>query len=155
MKKALALLAVLMLSTVAFAGPYFEVTQDPTAPDASLTVGWNFSAPFIDMSALSVTGDFYAVNDNLWIYPTPWIAGFDLGLDWRTFALDFGMDVTTDPLPWPAYVSLTNWTTSLKATGYPSNAVTIWGQVDLVYAAITGPLGTWNITPTIGIRCEW
>ena len=155
---AAAILAAVSLS--AWAGPYFIAEQNPLLPEAFIEVGWDFSAPFVDMSNMSISGGVYTINDNLWEYQTPWIGGVDLGFAWcndaarDVFAIDLGMKVQVIPLPWPDYVELETWTTSISLVGYPSAVVTIYGEVNLIYEAAKW-VGIWKFEPLIGIECHW
>ena len=160
MKKLISVLAVLAIfGAAAFAGPYFEVGLNPLAADTALTFGWYEEANNIDLSGVSITGDIYAVNENLWVYPTPWMFGGELGVgsDWVWFSL--ASDITLRPQPdWTEKSFLDLWQTTLKVTGYPSDVVTIWGSIEAGFdvekigSVLTG---IWNFVPIVGIRCEW
>ena len=156
----IAAVALVAFGALAVAGPYFIVEQNPLLPEAFVEVGWDFSAPFVDMTNMSIDGGAYAVNDNLWMYPTPWIGGVDLGFAWcndaarDVFAVDLGMEVQVIPLPWPDYVELETWTTTISLVGSPSAVVTIYGEVNLIYEAAKW-VGIWNFEPLIGIECHW
>jgi len=83
MKLTTLLAIVLMASCVVYAGPHFTVEQNPLEPEAFVEVGWDFEANRIDFTNFSIDGDFFVINDNLWLYPTPWIGGFELGFYWE------------------------------------------------------------------------
>jgi hypothetical protein len=169
MKKltAFVLLAFALVTMTAYAGPYFIIEQNPLAPEAALQAGWDFSAGWLSYDTgettrytnFGVLGDFYIENDNVWLYPTPWIAGFDLGfLCGDAFRVDFGMNIITDPTAWPTYIAVDTWTTEITATGYPSSIVTVWGTATFVYDLIkVGGIwtGVWTFTPVIGLECHW
>lgn len=151
MKKAFVMLLglVLTLGLVAFAGPYFEIEQNPLVADASLIVGWDFDVAAVEYWPLrAVTGDFYFENDNLWAYPTPWTGGFDFGLEWSKLDFNLGMDVQLVPAYWPNYVVLDTWTTTFLFTGYPSDVFTVWVEAGFTYPG-------WLFTPLIGFSCHW
>lgn len=150
MKRVLIVLALLALATTAYAGPYFEIEQNPILPDAELIAGWDFSVPFVDMTNLSVSGDFFVINEDLWVYPTPWFGGFDLGFAWvndigrDVFEVRFGLDAQIVP-------ALNDWALEVAVYGYPSSDVTLWGAIALDQAAP----GAWPFVPTVGIECHW
>ena len=153
-----ALAVVMGLSTLAFAGWHVTFEQNPLLPDAELTVGWDFGSERLGESNLFINGDFFIVQENLWIYPNPWICGFDLGLNHEgVLYFDMGMDVQFEPLPWPNYVELNTWSTNLKLTGEISPAVTVWGNAEFLFNVINPPgppgwTGIWTFTPTLGIE---
>ena len=167
MKLTTLLAIVLMASCVVYAGPHFTVEQNPLEPEAFVEVGWDFEANRIDFTNFSIDGDFFVINDNLWLYPTPWIGGFELGFYWededRTRDLaevNFEMSVEVTPIPWPDYVELDVWSTSLGVIGRPSEVVTVYAEIGLEYEVTnppgpTGWIGVWNFEPLIGIRCNW
>lgn len=162
MKRALVLalvfVFVLVLSTLAFAGWHLAFEQDPLSRDAELTAGWDFGSERLGESNLFISGDFFVVQKNLWIYPNPWICGFDLGLNHEgVLYFDLGMDVQLEPLLlWPDYLGLNTWSTDLKLTGKINSAVTVWGKAAFVFDVeeIYGneDIGIWTFTPTLGIE---
>jgi len=167
LKKLTAIAAILAVSIVAYAGPYFIIEQNPIDLDASMVVGWDFDAPFINFTNLGVYGDFNVENDNVWVYPTPWILGGELGLAWfsEALALDcFEIGVATDlilaPAAWPEYVELDSWTTSFEIIGRPSRVVTLYANADFVFEVTNPPgpvgfTGLWTFLPRVGIEGHW
>lgn len=159
-----ALLAVLVIGVAGFAGPYFEVEQNPIALETSFVVGYDFTSHYMvpgdpvvwpQKPLFSVAGDLHATNDNVWVYPTPWAFGgfFSIGNPWVDFKL--GTDLQLDPSAWPTYVGLDLWETTLTVTGYPSPFVTVYGAMTFAYEHISGPVWAWAIDPVIGIKCHW
>ena len=166
MKTLTALVAIFVLSLAAYAGPYFVIENEGLTLQPSLDVGWEFEAPFVNFTNLSISGDFFVTNDNLAAYPTPWIGGFALDFAFANdggrdvFEIGLGMDVGLLPAPWPEYVELDTWTTTIAIAGYPSSIVTIYGAIDLAYDVTNPPgpggwVGVWNFIPTIGLECRW
>ena len=158
MKRLMILAAVLVLAATAYAGPYFQLEQNPIDIDASLLFGWGFFAR-VDNSNLSVTGDIHFENQNLWVYPTPWSIGGEIGLGWAVEGLDVlelsaATEVVLLPATWPAYVGLDTWATTLEVVGRPSQVVELYARAMFGFA-VDGAIGIWNFTPRIGIRCEW
>jgi hypothetical protein len=165
MKKILASLLIIGLFAIpVLAGPYFEVWQNPIAIDASLLFGWDFLATVADTN-LNVTGDIHCANENIWVYPTPWSMGGEIGLAWNVVgrdALEFvaGTEVVLLPAAWPAYVELDTWTTTLEVIGRPSDVVTLYARAVFGFNVVNPPgpvswIGIWGFAPRIGIRCEW
>lgn len=161
----LAIVCTLGLGLVAFAGPYFEVTQNPLLPECELVVGWDFEAPWIDQSALSVYGDFWVVNDNLWMYPTPWNGGVDLEFAYDPvnsldFDINIGMAFALEPVPWPAGVWLDEWLGYISVNLHPGEIVTVGGQLGFTYDIQNppGPIGwtgVFDVVPSITLECHW
>ena len=167
MKRALmiGLIWATVFSAVVVAGPYFIVENEGLFLEPSLVIGWDFVAPFVDFSNMSISGDFYIENENLAVYPTPWIGGFGLGFSFANplgatvFEVGLSMDVGLTPSPSPLEVAtLDSWTTSIEIVGYPGDVVAIYGAIDLGYDVVWGGsayVGTWNFEPTIGIEVHW
>jgi len=136
---------------MAFAGWHLAFEQNPLLAEAELTAGWDFGSERLGESNLFISGDFFVIQENLWVYPNPWICGFDFGLNHEgVLYFDMGMDVQLDPLPWPDYMELNTWSTDLKLTGEISSAVTVWGKC--VFSVIKLQPKRWTFTPTLGIE---
>ena len=152
----IACVMVAAMSAVAFAGPYLVVEQDPLNPIAPARIGWEFDAPFVDMSPLSIDGDFYFTNENLWDYPTPWAGGFDLGLalfnpdsDLDVLEVGFGMQVVLGPATWPDWVALEEWGIDVVTIVRPVSWLSAYALADFVYNP-AGP-GRWEPEFRIGV----
>lgn len=162
---AISLMCVMAMGAIAFAGPYFEIENMGLVLKPSLVAGWDFDVPFVEFTNMSISGDFYAANDNLAKYPSPWKGGFDLAFafcdevarDWIEFSL--GMNAKIQPARAVLkFATLESWTTTLSIEGYPSDVVTLYGLVKCVYDVTgTGVYAgfTWDFTPTIGLECRW
>jgi len=163
MKKAfMAVLLGVLMSAVAFAGPYFEVEMNPIAPDTVLTFGYLYLAENINATDVSFSGDVYVVNENLWLYPTPWQLGGIIGIG--TPYVRFSVETNATFLPaaaWTDYTAVDMWESVFKVTGHPtgpSGVVTIWASLTAGFDVeeIGGVwIGIWEFYPTLGIRCEW
>lgn len=154
------LVGVLAFSAFVFAGPYFVVENVGLTLAPSLIAGWDFNVPFVDMSNMSIAGDFFIVNDNLAKYPTNWIGGYALdfsfvnAVGYEYIGLGFGMGMELKPSRTAVLESamLKSWTTTLGIYGYPSDVVTIYGVVECVYDLDDY---LWTFSPTIGLECRW
>ena len=140
MKKALVgLVAVLMLSTVAFAGPYFTLENDGAAIAPTLVLGADFSTPV--QTDARVFGDAsFALPDN--DLDASIGVGFS-GIQAKAGALlDFNKNY-----------KLKEWDTSFTITGYPFMGIKVWGGVSFDYK----PLATipWMLVPVFGIEGRW
>ena len=153
-----ALLVVMLFSLSAFAGPYFVVeTSGMTELAPSLVAGWDFDTPFVNWSNMSISGDFYVENDNLVVYSTEWIGGYNFAFAFantdgrNVFEFGLGMEVELNPVGhWPNSLGLDKWTTSIGFEGYPSDIVTLYAVFDLTFAS-----NNWLIEPTFGLECSW
>ena len=156
MKRALVLSLVLAVGILfsALAGPYFVVEQNPTQTDATLLVGWDFEAPNIDFSNLSMTGDFWFEDTNIWDRSSLVALGADLGVKFCSvtgydyFFIDGEMVFTGDP----DTLGLDAWTAALKLTGQPSEVVKIYGGISFTFDFVADE---WGYDPLVGIECRW
>ena len=143
MKKAIALLAVLMLSTVAFAGPYFSVENDGVAIAPVFTGGVDFSV--LVQTGPRIFGDvnFVLPTNDLNASMGVGLAGAEVEL---ATLLDFNRRLNI----------LNGWDTSFVLTGYPFIGVKVWGGLSFNYDP-TPPHHTpaWTLVPVFGIEGRW
>ena len=159
MKRIAIALALCTLAFAAYAGPYFEVENVGLYLQPSVLLGCDFYAPFVDYTNLSISGDFYVINDNLAVNPTPWIGGFNLDFAFcnevarDVFEVGLGMDIELVPAETVLeFATLTSWTTDIGFDWYPSDIATFYGIVGCKYDLIDQQ---WDFTPTIGLEVHW
>lgn len=160
MKRALviSLICVMAMGAIAFAGPYIVVENEGLVVQPSLVVGWDFFAPFVDYTNMSISGDFYAENGNLAIY-SPWKGGFDFGFAFcdkvAVDVVEFGLGMEIVLVPGPLLLEealLQSWTTALSIDWYPSSVATIYAAMEFKYDMSAW---MWNLTPVIGLEVYW
>ena len=154
MKKALtvALVMVLAVSALAFAGPYFSVENSGITVALTGIGGvdntWVLQADFPQASS-SITAD---IN---WTFPANDLEASisavqgNLGAELKT-TLNF-RDLPCNATP------LLKWDTSLEITGSPFDGITVWGGVSFNYGtgAPTAPPVGWTLVPIVGIEARW
>ena len=141
MKKALALVVLMvMISTVAFAGPYFTVENKGTAIAPTFKGGADFSVSTID--GPRVFGDAH------WDLPAN-DATASIGVGYSGVKaevetlLDFNKNLN----------KLLEWDTSFTITGYPFTGIKVWGGVSFNYTPAVSP--AWALVPVFGIEGRW
>ena len=144
MKKLIAALAVvLMLSTVAFAGPYFVLENDGVAIAPTFTGGVDFS--------LSVQSGARVFGDTNWELPTnDWNTSIGVGFSGVKAELETLLDFNR------GLNTLNGWDTSFTLTGYPYTGIKVWGGVSFNFDP-TPPHHTpaWTLVPVFGIEGRW
>jgi len=139
MKKALALvvLMVMMISTVAFAGPYFTAENKGTTFDLTFKGGVDYS--------FAVQTDARVFLDTHWDAPaSDWTSSVGVGLT------GFRVDLET-VLDWDRPVStFRGWDTSLTLTGNVSPGLKVWGGMSFEW-----DMSDWALVPVFGIEGRW
>ena len=138
MKKALALVVLMvMISTVAFAGPYFTAENRGTTFDLAFTGGVDYS--------FAVQTDARVFLDTHWDAPVSDLtASVGVGLTGFRVDLETVLDwnrPTTNFLGWD-----TNLT--LKGTAFPG--LKVWGGMSFEWDTVA-----WALVPVFGIEGRW
>ena len=161
-----ALVGVIAFSVVAFAGWKFGAEQGVDvgglAFPFSAYVGYDFSAPFIDMGPLSIDGDFVVTRDYNWSDSV--LSGL-LALDTElTFSYQTAADVVLfmdwdiDYAPLPDAIDLIEWNGGVEVIGHINDALTLNAGTNFVYGDIDP---TWvvdlgfNTTFFFGFDAAW
>ena len=146
MKKALALvvLMVMIISTVAFAGPYFTLENDGVILAPTFKGGCDYS--FALQTEARVFLDAY------WVAPDSDLTG-SIGIGVSGFRADL-----KTVLDWNRPVNKFNgWNTSLTLTGKVFTGLKVWLGMSFNYdPAGTGyPKVYWALVPVFGIEGRW
>ena len=146
MKKIIVMvLAVLMLSITAFAGPYFILENDGATISPTFTGGSDFSVAVLEGPRVfgDIHGDLPA-ND---------VTG-SIGVGFS------GIEAEVETvLDFKANYVFNGWDTSFTITGKPFPGIKVWGGVSFNYTAIRigsprTPKG-WALVPVFGIEGRW
>ena len=139
MKKALALvvLMVMMISTVAFAGPYLTAENKGTTFDLTFEGGVDYS--------FAVQTDARVFLDTHWDAPaSDWTSSVGVGLT------GFRVDLKT-VLDWNRPVkNFLGWDTSLTLTGNVFPGLKVWGGMSFEWDT-----PAWALVPVFGIEGRW
>ena len=168
MKRALAfaLVGVMAFSAVAFAGWKFGAEQGVDVGGGSFPfsayVGYDFSAPFIDMGPLSIAGDFVATRNYDWVGSV--LSGL-LALDAElTFSYLSDIDVVLslggviDYAPLPNAINLISGGSGVELIGYVNDVLTLNAGLVLGYVAnLPGPgiVPGFNTSFFVGFDAAW
>jgi len=154
------LVGVMAFSVVTLGGFKFGAEQGVDIGGAAFPftayVGYDFSAPYIDMGPLSIAGDFVVTRDYNWAGSV--LSGL-LSVDTElTFSYLSDIDVVLfmdwdiDYAPLPASIDLISWNSGAKVIGYVTDVLTLNAGVDLAYS-----LWPTNFITTFffGFDAEW
>lgn len=152
MKKvlAVALIAVMAMGALAFAGPYFTLENDGATIAPTLILGADFSVSLpSDMvqSAPRVFGDAnFALPDN--------DLDASIGVGFAGIQAEVGA-----LLDFNKNYKLDEWDTSFTITGYPFSGIKVWCGVSFNYdptVPVTIPVTpNWTLVPVFGIEGRW
>ena len=149
MKKILiaTLVGAIAFSVVAFAGWKFGAEQSIDVRGGLFPleayIGWDFDAPFIDMSALSVAGDFVLTRADMWA-----VTGLTLVDGELVFSYLRAMDVVLsvggeiDYAPLPEGIRLVELGSGAEVVGYVNDVLTLNAGIDLEYLFTPPGFGT-------------
>jgi len=157
MKKLIALIAVLLMTLTAFAGPYFVLENSGLDLAPSLTVGADWETTMGDVfTGPSFGGDFSVGFDNV-LAPIAinnlWTAGLDVDIDWGAVRCELASLLEINPQLYPAKVEITNNSYGqIKVVGVPGDIVEVWGGVKLAYAPTTWRPDAWAPILFFGIE---
>ena len=141
---AVALVALVVISLMGVAGSYFIAEQNPLAPVAQFQGGYNFLAPYIDMTNLSIGGDVYVQADNLWVYPWDVAGGLNLNFSFcndfarNVFEVDLSLDMALAPIAEFGRLDVV-------IAGYPASWAAIYVKIGLANGL------TWPYDILIGV----
>jgi len=148
MKKIIVMvLAVLMLSITAFAGPYFTLENDGAAIAPTFTGGADFSVSTVD--GPRVFGDAH------WDLPmNDAIASIGVGYSGIKAEVETLLDFNKN------LNRLLEWDTSFTITGYPFTGIKVWGGVSFNYDLTPHYVHSWwdpiwALVPVFGIEGRW
>ena len=157
MKKLITLIAVLLMTLTAFAGPYAVLENEDLILAPSLTFGVDWETTIGDVfTGPSFGGDFSVGFDNI-IAPIAnnnlWACVLDMDVDWGDVRGEFRSLLEVNPRLYPNSVEITNNSYGqIKIVGVPSNIVEVWGGLKLAYTPITGYPDAWKPIPFVGIE---
>ena len=145
MKKLIALIAVLLMTLTAFAGPYFILENRATvewldlAPALTIGVDWETTIGDV-FTGPSFGGDFSVGFDNI-LAPIAvdnlWTTTFDVDIDWGAVRCEFRSLLEINPQLYPTSVEITDSSYGqIKVVGVPGDIVEVWGGLKLAYTPI-------------------
>ena len=116
-------------------------------------VGWDFDAPFIDMTALSIAGDFVITRADLWAITGLTLVDGELVFSYKdTIDVILSLGGEIDYAPLPTGVNLVALDGGAEVVGYVNDVLTLNAGVDFVYRLTPMDFLT---TFFVGFHAEW
>jgi len=163
MKRALvlSLICVLGLSLTASAGWKFGAEQGVDVGGLNFPLeayfGFDFNAPFIDMTALSIAGDIVVSRAYNWAAGLTGVLALDSELVFsykKSADIVLSMSGEIDYTPLPETIDLNAWNGGLEIVGYVNSVLTLNTGVKLTYFRWPAPSG-FDTTFFFGFDAAW
>ena len=148
MKKAIALVVLMvMISTVAFAGPYVSFVNLFTDMELNpaITIGYSYTFD-IQTTGFTLAIDVNAFDAEMFTYGSDVLFGADAVVDLGVLELEIALALTLDP----AHGDF-DGSTTFTITGTPTSFLTLWGGVNVPFD--TDELE--DLVPELGIEFRW
>jgi len=163
-KKLIALIAVLLMTLTAFAGPYFVLENSGLALAPALTVGVDWETTIGDVfTGPSFGGDFSIGYANM-LAPIAinnlWDVALAIDIDWGAVRCEFDSAMAINPQLYPNNIEIVPESYFEVKTIGVLGIVEVWGGIRLEYAPILWSYppfvptvaDAWELSPFFGIE---